>query len=452
MVSSVDRSATRRVRLCWPTRPQSVYLVHDDPDGLFGRAIGGRRRRGPRTAGRGLRVARVHGARHGGQLLERRHVPRRDRLTRCPQAAPRTAADRLLESPGDRDSRLDESRRSQVLHRVFGYDAFRGEQQRDHRARRRRRRRAGADADRRRQVAVLPDPGAGPRRRRRGDLAADRADAGPGRRAARARRAGRVPQLHPGLRRSGARSSRRSWPASSTCSTSRRSGSGSSPRCGCSTGQDRAVRDRRGALRVPVGPRLPARLPDAVDAARALARRAADRADRDRDRGHARGDRDPAEPRATPGTSWPASTGPTSSTGSCRRTSPQRQLLDLLRTEHAGDAGIVYCLSRTSVEKTAEFLTPERASTALPYHAGLDAGTRAAQPGPVPARGRAGRWSRRSRSAWASTSPTCGSSPTSTCRSRSRATTRRPAAPGGTGCRRPPGWRTGCRTSSSSAR
>ena len=38
----------------------------------------------------------------------------------------------------------------------------------DHRARRRRRRRAGADADRRRQVAVLPDPGAGPRRRRGG--------------------------------------------------------------------------------------------------------------------------------------------------------------------------------------------------------------------------------------------------------------------------------------------
>ena len=32
---------------------------------------------------------------------------------------------------------------------------------------------------------------------------------------------------------------------------------------------------------------------------------------------------------------------------------PRAQLLDLLRTEHAGDAGIVYCLSRASVEKTA---------------------------------------------------------------------------------------------------
>jgi ATP-dependent DNA helicase RecQ len=56
---------------------------------------------------------------------------------------------------------------------------------------------------------------------------------------------------------------------------------------------------------------------------------------------------------------------------------PQRQLLDLLRTEHAGDAGIVYCLSRNSVEKTAAFLT-ENGIEALPYHAGLDNRTRAA--------------------------------------------------------------------------
>jgi ATP-dependent DNA helicase RecQ len=56
---------------------------------------------------------------------------------------------------------------------------------------------------------------------------------------------------------------------------------------------------------------------------------------------------------------------------------PRRQLLDLLRTEHAGDAGIVYCLSRASVEKIAEFLGAN-GITALPYHAGLDAGTRAA--------------------------------------------------------------------------
>ncbi len=56
---------------------------------------------------------------------------------------------------------------------------------------------------------------------------------------------------------------------------------------------------------------------------------------------------------------------------------PRRQLLELLRTEHAGDAGIVYCLSRASVEKIAAFLV-ENGIEALPYHAGLDGRTRAA--------------------------------------------------------------------------
>ncbi|UJW31752.1 DNA helicase RecQ [Saccharothrix sp. AJ9571] len=55
---------------------------------------------------------------------------------------------------------------------------------------------------------------------------------------------------------------------------------------------------------------------------------------------------------------------------------PKRQLLELLRTEHAGDAGIVYCLSRNSVEKTAEFLSAN-GFQAVPYHAGLDSRTRA---------------------------------------------------------------------------
>ncbi|MEV4813654.1 DNA helicase RecQ [Micromonospora avicenniae] len=55
---------------------------------------------------------------------------------------------------------------------------------------------------------------------------------------------------------------------------------------------------------------------------------------------------------------------------------PRKQLLSLLRDEHPGDAGIVYCLSRASVEKTADFLTANGIA-ALPYHAGLDAATRA---------------------------------------------------------------------------
>jgi ATP-dependent DNA helicase RecQ len=56
---------------------------------------------------------------------------------------------------------------------------------------------------------------------------------------------------------------------------------------------------------------------------------------------------------------------------------PKRQLLELLRAEHPGDAGVVYCLSRASVEKTAEFLVREGID-AVPYHAGLDARVRAA--------------------------------------------------------------------------
>jgi ATP-dependent DNA helicase RecQ len=55
---------------------------------------------------------------------------------------------------------------------------------------------------------------------------------------------------------------------------------------------------------------------------------------------------------------------------------PLSQLLSLIRTEHPGDAGIVYCLSRASVEKTADALVAEGIE-ALPYHAGLDAGVRA---------------------------------------------------------------------------
>ncbi|MGP4009611.1 DNA helicase RecQ [Streptomyces sp. 4N124] len=56
---------------------------------------------------------------------------------------------------------------------------------------------------------------------------------------------------------------------------------------------------------------------------------------------------------------------------------PKKQLLSFLREEHPGDAGIVYCLSRKSVDSTAEFLS-RNGIEAVPYHAGLDAGTRAA--------------------------------------------------------------------------
>ena len=55
---------------------------------------------------------------------------------------------------------------------------------------------------------------------------------------------------------------------------------------------------------------------------------------------------------------------------------PRKQLLSFIRSEHPDDAGIVYALSRKTVEQTAEFLQASGLN-ALPYHAGLDAGTRA---------------------------------------------------------------------------
>jgi len=52
------------------------------------------------------------------------------------------------------------------------------------------------------------------------------------------------------------------------------------------------------------------------------------------------------------------------------------QLKSFIGERHAGDAGVVYCLSRAKVEDIAETLT-KAGITALPYHAGLDAGVRA---------------------------------------------------------------------------
>ncbi|QCX78465.1 ATP-dependent DNA helicase RecQ [Streptomyces sp. YIM 121038] len=58
------------------------------------------------------------------------------------------------------------------------------------------------------------------------------------------------------------------------------------------------------------------------------------------------------------------------------KSDPKKQLLTFLKEEHDGDAGIVYCLSRKSVEQIADFLSAHGVE-AVPYHAGLDGGTRA---------------------------------------------------------------------------
>jgi ATP-dependent DNA helicase RecQ len=57
--------------------------------------------------------------------------------------------------------------------------------------------------------------------------------------------------------------------------------------------------------------------------------------------------------------------------------SAREQLLRFIRSEHARDAGIVYCLSRKRVDEIAAWLKGQGLD-ALPYHAGLDAETRAA--------------------------------------------------------------------------
>ncbi len=54
------------------------------------------------------------------------------------------------------------------------------------------------------------------------------------------------------------------------------------------------------------------------------------------------------------------------------------QLLEFLRSEHPGQAGIVYCMSRKRCDDIADFLE-RNGAPALAYHAGLDAETRAAR-------------------------------------------------------------------------
>ncbi|MGZ8225866.1 MAG: DNA helicase RecQ [Methylococcaceae bacterium] len=48
----------------------------------------------------------------------------------------------------------------------------------------------------------------------------------------------------------------------------------------------------------------------------------------------------------------------------------RQQLIDFIRSEHSGDAGIVYCLSRKKVDETALWLQ-SKGVNALPYHAGM---------------------------------------------------------------------------------
>ena len=57
------------------------------------------------------------------------------------------------------------------------------------------------------------------------------------------------------------------------------------------------------------------------------------------------------------------------------KNSPKTQLLAFIKSEYAGESGIVYCQTRNKVEEIAEWLSSEGIG-AVPYHAGLDARVR----------------------------------------------------------------------------
>jgi ATP-dependent DNA helicase RecQ len=54
----------------------------------------------------------------------------------------------------------------------------------------------------------------------------------------------------------------------------------------------------------------------------------------------------------------------------------RQQLINFIQTEHNGDSGIVYCLSRKKVDETAEWLR-SKGIKALAYHAGMQSDSRA---------------------------------------------------------------------------
>ena len=53
------------------------------------------------------------------------------------------------------------------------------------------------------------------------------------------------------------------------------------------------------------------------------------------------------------------------------RNNPKKQVYDFIKNHHAGDSGIIYCISRKKVEDMAEWLQG-KGINALPYHAGLN--------------------------------------------------------------------------------
>ena len=132
---------------------------------------------------------------------------------------------------------------------------------------------------------------------------------------------------------------------------------------------DRTLRHRRGALRIAMGPRFPARVPAAVAAARALSARSAHRADGHRRPADARRDHRARLGLADARVFVSSFDRPNIRYTIVDKGDARAQLLRFIADEHPGEAGIVYCLSRRKVDETAAWLGP-KGVRALPYHAG----------------------------------------------------------------------------------
>ena len=149
------------------------------------------------------------------------------------------------------------------------------------------------------------------------------------------------------------------------------------------------VRHRRGALREPVGPRLPRGLPRPVRAARALSRRAAHRADRHRRRRSRAPTSSSGCSSRTRACSSAASTGPNIRYTIVEKDNARAQLLRFMRDEHDG-RGRHRLLPVAQEGRRDGRLARRRGHRrpALPRRPGRR--TCAAPPGPLPARGRHG--------------------------------------------------------------
>ncbi len=164
-----------------------------------------------------------------------------------------------------------------------------------------RRRRPGTDADRWRQVALLSDSGPLAARRRGGRFAADRPDAGSGRRLATSGRQGCFPQFLAGLPGGGRY---RAQPVArrtrSHLCRPRTAADGPfhrSPRTADRPPASGPVRHRRGALRFAVGPRLSPRVHPTLPVAPTFSRHTAHCADGDGRPTDAAGNQNPARAR-----------------------------------------------------------------------------------------------------------------------------------------------------------